>query len=103
MAEELRWAGVPFETEVPIPLEYRSVRIPNAYRLDLLVSRELVVEMKSVDRLMPIHTAQVITYLQLTGHRLGLLINFAVPVLREGIRAVFPRPRPPGPERPTSC
>jgi GxxExxY protein len=88
LGSELRAAGLRFVSQVPVPLVYRDTRIPCAYRLDFVVQDHLVLEVKSVERLLPIHKAQVITYLKLTGLPIGLLMNFSVPVLREGIRVV---------------
>jgi GxxExxY protein len=69
-----------------VPVVYKSVRLDCAYRLDLVVEDHLIVEVKSVERLMPIHEAQLITYLRLIGARVGLLLNFNSDVLRHGIR-----------------
>lgn len=88
MCHELSSAGVPFRREVPVPVDYKGVKLDCGYRLDLLVADEVVVELKSVNKLMPLHRAQLITYLKLTGLPKGLLINFNVPVLTEGIRRV---------------
>ncbi|HVH78606.1 MAG TPA: GxxExxY protein, partial [Stellaceae bacterium] len=71
---------------VPLPVVYKSVRLDCGYRLDIVVAANVVIELKSVERLMPIHEAQLITYLKLSGIPTGLLLNFNTPVLREGIR-----------------
>ncbi|MDP1717723.1 MAG: GxxExxY protein, partial [Burkholderiales bacterium] len=76
------------EQEVVIPLKYKQLNVENGYRIDILVQRELIVELKSVDALLPIHNAQLLTYLKLTGSRLGLLLNFKVDVMRNGIKRV---------------
>ena len=86
MYQELTVRGVPFEREVPIPLEYRGIRLDCGYRLDLLVARRVVVELKAIEAIAPIHEAQLITYLRLGGWNVGLLINFNVVVLKDGIR-----------------
>jgi GxxExxY protein len=86
MYQELTARGVPFEREVPIPLEYRGIRLDCGYRLDLLVARRVVVEVKAIEALAPIHEAQLITYLRLGGWNVGLLMNFNVVVLKNGIR-----------------
>jgi GxxExxY protein len=86
MHQELTVRGVPFEREVPIPLEYRGIRLDCGYRLDLLVARRVVVEVKAIEALAPIHEAQLITYLRLGGWNVGLLMNFNVVVLKNGIR-----------------
>jgi GxxExxY protein len=70
---------------VPLPLRYRDLNVDCGYRLDILVENVVIVEVKAVRRVHPIHRAQVLTYLKLTGLRLGLLINFNVEVLRSGI------------------
>jgi GxxExxY protein len=70
---------------------YKGVHLNCGYRLDLLVENRLVVELKAVEQIHPVHFVQVLTYLRLTGHRLGLLINFNVPILRLGIRRIANR------------
>ena len=86
LCRELTVRGIPFERERPLPLEYKSIRLECGYRLDLLVAGSVVVEVKSVETLAPIHEAQLLTYLRLGGWQVGLLINFNVPVLKQGIR-----------------
>lgn len=83
---EISNAGYFIEKEKPLPLVYESVNLDIGYRIDLLVENKLVIEIKSVDALADIHTAQVLTYLKLSGNRLGLLINFNVPLLKNGIK-----------------
>ena len=78
--------GIPFERQVPLPLEYRGIRLECGYRLDILVAGLVVVEVKSVEAISPIHEAQLITYLRLGGWNVGLLMNFNVVVLKDGIR-----------------
>jgi GxxExxY protein len=73
---------------VTLDVSYKGHRFESAYRLDLLVEDKLLVELKSVDQVMPVHTAQLLSYLRLSGKRLGLLINFNVPVLRDGVKRV---------------
>ena len=89
LCRELDLRGLKAERQVRIPLEYKSVPLDLSVRLDLLVERLAVVEVKSVDRLLPIHRAQVLTYLKLTSYPLGLLINFNVELLRSGIRRLL--------------
>ena len=90
MRLELRGRGIPFRSEVPAGLEYKGQIVdPQAYRVDLLVSDCVVVELKAVEALGPVHTAQVLTYLRLLRLRVGLLINFNVPVLRQGLHRIF--------------
>jgi len=84
---ELKLKGIPFERQVPIAVDYRGYRVGES-RLDLLVDQALAVELKAVDVLAPIHHAQVLSYLKALGGRLGLLINFNVPVLKNGIKRI---------------
>jgi len=86
LAHELTIRGVPFETGLRVPVIYAGVRLRSYFRLDLLVAGRLVVELKSVAQVLPVHSAQLITYLKLTGHRHGLLINFNVTKLVNGVR-----------------
>jgi GxxExxY protein len=86
LCRELEIRGIPFECERALPLEYKGVRCECGYRLDLLIAGALVVEVKSVEALAPIHEAQLLTYLRLGGWRVGLLINFNVPILKQGLR-----------------
>ena len=86
LVRELVLRGIPFAQEKPLPVEYKGVRLDCGYRLDLLVNGKVVVELKAVDALHPVHEAQLLTYLKLSGCRVGLLINFNVPVLKEGIK-----------------
>ncbi len=73
------------ERQVNLPIDYKGMRLASGLRLDLLVNRRLIIEVKAVERLDSIHRAQLLTYLKLTQHRLGLLINFNVELLRSGI------------------
>jgi GxxExxY protein len=86
LAAELEHLAMPFQREVAVPLLYRGLQLDCSYRLDFLVDGRVVVEVKAVTALDPIFTAQALTYLKLTGHPLALLINFNVPVLKQGIR-----------------
>ncbi|NLF74668.1 MAG: GxxExxY protein [Chloroflexi bacterium] len=86
LAYELAERGLKVEQQKPLPLVYKAVRLDCGYRLDLLVDDCIIVEVKSVDALEPVHTAQVLSYLKLSGCRVGLLINFNVQVLKRGIR-----------------
>lgn len=86
-AVELTLRGIPFARPVAFSLEYKGQHVGEG-RLDLLVDRCLVVELKAVDSLAPIHIAQAISYLKATGHRLALLINLNVPVLKDGLKRV---------------
>jgi GxxExxY protein len=80
--------GLVVEQEVPVPLIYEEVRLDAGYRLDLLVNGCVIVEIKAVDRLHPVHEALVITYLKLINKRLGILINFNVKLIKDGIKRV---------------
>ena len=88
LVHELRGRGQRVETEVPLAVNYRGVRHECGYRLDLVVERTLIIELKAVHVLEALHTAQLLTYLRLTGQPLGLLINFNVPALKHGVRRV---------------
>jgi GxxExxY protein len=85
LCRELIWRGVPFERERPLPLEYKGIRLECGNRVDILVARIVVVEIKAVEALAPIHDAQLLIYLRLGGWRAGLLINSNVVVLKDGI------------------
>ena len=86
LARELQLHGIPFQQQVPMPLCYKGEDLDCGYRVDLLVGSEVIVEIKSAASLLPIHEAQLMTYLKLAGKRTGLLINFNVLQLRDGIR-----------------
>ena len=83
---ELSLASIPVSRQVPLPLIYKGTVIDVAYRLDLVVDDQVVIELKSVDRLLPIHEAQLLTYLKLSKKKVGLLINFNVPLLTQGLK-----------------
>jgi len=86
LAREFFLRGIPFERQKPAPVVYKDVKLECGYRMDFLVGGQIVVELKAVEALAPVHEAIVLTYLRLSGCRLGLLINFNVPLLRDGIR-----------------
>jgi len=86
LCRELSLRKVPFERQVPLPVEFKGLRLDCGYRLDLLVANTVVVEIKAVEPLSSIHDAQLLTYLRLGGWKVGLLINFNVSVLKNGIR-----------------
>jgi len=86
LSHELSLMGIAHERQVALPVIYKGVSVAAAYRLDLLVEGRLVLEIKSVDRLMAVHEAQMLTYLRLSGLRLGLLMNFNMAVLKDGIK-----------------
>lgn len=84
---ELAERGIPFESEKLLPVSYKT-QLLGHHRLDLFVDERLIVELKSVEQLHPVHVAQVASYLRLTRARVGLLVNFNVPLLKQGIRRV---------------
>ena len=86
LCHELRLRKVAFESQVELPLLYKGERVGESLRLDLIVQGRAVVELKAVKALEPIHEAQLLTYMKLTGCKVGLLINFNVPVLKKGIK-----------------
>jgi GxxExxY protein len=86
LAYELSSVGRNCESELPVPVQYKGIALECGFRMDLVVDGELVVELKAVDALLPVHSAQLLTYLKLSGCRTGLLINFNSKVLRDGIR-----------------
>ena len=86
LARELTLRNIPFERQKPIPLVYKDLKLECGYRLDLLIAARIVVEIKAIESIAPIHEAVMLTYLRLTGVSLGLLINFHVPILKDGIR-----------------
>jgi GxxExxY protein len=86
LCRELFLRGISFKREYKLPLEYKGIRLDCGYRIDILVAQLVVLELKAVRALTPIDEAQLLTYLRLGGWRLGLLINFNVPLLKDGIR-----------------
>jgi GxxExxY protein len=88
LAHELRTEGLRFARQLEIPIDYKGCLLDCGYRVDLLVERRVVVEIKAVESLLPIHDAQLITYLKLGGWNLGLLINFNVRLLKSGIKRI---------------
>lgn len=85
---ELKKSGLFTEKEVALPVVYDEVKLECGYRIDLWLERKVIVEIKSVDSLNDIHMAQILTYLKLSGNKLGYLINFNVPLIKDGIRRV---------------
>lgn len=85
LCRELELRGIPFMRQYPLPVEYKGLTLECGYRLDILVAHLVVVEVKAVEAVHPVHIAQLLTYLQLGGWKVGLLINFNVPVLKDGI------------------
>ncbi len=86
MEHELRLRGIDHKPQEPLPIVYKGLKLDVDLRMDLFFPRRLVVELKAVEKLLPIHEAQLLTYLRLTKVRVGLLINFCVPVLKDGIK-----------------
>jgi GxxExxY protein len=86
LCRELELRGIPFQCQVPLPVEYKGERLDVGYRLDLIVLDQVVVEIKAIERFEKIHDAQLLTYLRLSGKKVGLLLNFNVPVLTDGIK-----------------
>jgi GxxExxY protein len=88
LAHELGKRNLAIERQVALPVNYDGVRLDAGFRIDLVVNRCLIVELKTVEELLPIHQAQTLTYLKLSGKRLALLINFNVPLIKDGIRRI---------------
>ena len=86
LAHELSLQGVRFERQRPVPVSYKGIELAYGYRLDFVVARVLVLEIKAVESLLPVHEAQLLTYLRLTGLPIGLLVNFHAETLRRGLR-----------------
>ena len=86
---ELKLNGLAFERQKPLPVLYKGVALDCGYRLDVVVQSQIILELKTVEALLPLHEAQLLTYLKLTGLRLGLLMNFNVPVLKDGIKRMI--------------
>jgi GxxExxY protein len=84
LCRELNLRGLPFQRQVPLPVEYKGVKLDCGYRLDLIVEDEVILELKCVEQLLPVHDAQLLTYLKLTGKHVGLTIIFNVATLVKG-------------------
>jgi GxxExxY protein len=89
LCRELELRGIAYDSQVALPLQYKGVQISKGYIIDLLIESSLVVEIKSVDKLLPIHSAQLITYMRLQGVSSGLLMNFNVHLLPHGIKRML--------------
>ena len=85
LCHELRLRGIQFERQVPLPVEYKGLKLECGYRLDVVVEDAAILELKCVERVLPVHVAQLMTYLKMTHKRVGLIINFKVEVLSRGI------------------
>jgi GxxExxY protein len=86
LCHELSLRKIPFERQLQLPVKYKGILLDCGYRIDILVDRRVVVELKAIDRLAPVHDAQLLTHLRLGGWQIGLLINFIVELLVDGIR-----------------
>jgi GxxExxY protein len=94
LAREFELRGISFERQKPLPIVYKDLKLECGYRLDFLVENQIIVELKSVDEINPIFLAQVLTYLRLLDKQVGLLINFNVPVLKNGIKRIVNNYKP---------
>jgi GxxExxY protein len=83
---ELKQAGISYQRQVALPIVYKDVRLDCGYRMDIVIQNELIIEIKAVDRILPVHEAQMLTYLRLSRLRAGLLLNFNKVVLKDGLR-----------------
>jgi len=83
---ELRLQEVPFERQKPLPLEYKGVKLECSYRMDVVADNKAVVEIKCVEKILPVHEAQLLTYLRLSGFKVGLIINFHTNTIKNGIK-----------------
>jgi GxxExxY protein len=88
LCHELALRQIPYERQKVLPITYKGIALDDGYRLDILVSDAVVVELKTVETLLPVHEAQILSYLQLGGWQVGLLINFHVPILKHGIKRI---------------
>ncbi|MFZ1198558.1 MAG: GxxExxY protein, partial [Desulfobacterales bacterium] len=86
LCHEFALQGIPYERQKELPIEYKGRKLDCGYRLDVVVGNVIILELKACEKIEPIHQAQLLTYLKLSGLRLGLLINFNVPILRDGIK-----------------
>lgn len=94
LCRELSLREIPFQKQLALPVSYKGINLDAGYRIDVLVEDTVIVELKSVEALAPIHSAQLLTYLRLTQREIGLLINFNVVVLKEGIKRLINSPHP---------
>jgi len=86
LAHELNMQGIPFKTQCALPVEYKGCKLDCGYRIDLFVDDSIVIELKSVDKVLPIHLAQLLTYMKLSSVSVGLLMNFNVKYMKNGIK-----------------
>ena len=88
LSHEIEKRGLKAERQVAVPLEYDGIRFDEGFRADIFVEEEVIVELKAVEKVLPVHKKQVLTYLRLTNSRLGLLINFGAPLIKDGITRI---------------
>ncbi len=88
LSHELNLVGIRFQRQVPLPIVYKGLKLDCAYRMDLVVEDLIVIELKAAEELAPIHSAQLLTYLKASGKQVGLLINFNVPCLKDGLKRI---------------
>lgn len=88
VCHELSKQGVPFQRQLVLPIKYDDIQLDEGLRLDIVIASSVIAEIKAVETILPVHEAQLLTYLKLTGMRLGFLINFNVPLLKNGIKRV---------------
>lgn len=86
LAFELKCAGLEIERQAPVPVVYKDIKLEYGYRIDILVEKTVLLELKSIEAIAPVHVAQVLTYLKFADKQLGLLINFNVPLLKDGLK-----------------
>lgn len=86
LMREFDLSNIPYESQVELPLEYKGIKVDAGYRIDIIIDKKVIIELKAVETLIPVHQAQLLTYMKLTGIRVGLLMNFHVPVLKDGIK-----------------
>jgi GxxExxY protein len=86
LAEEIKSRALHVQLQQPVPVVYKGIQLEGGFRLDLLVESQVIVELKAVDIMLPVFEAQLLTYLKLSGRRLGYLVNFNVPLIRDGIK-----------------
>ena len=86
LCEELSLRGLPYKRQVALPITYKGKKLEVGYRIDILVNNEVVVELKTVDAILPIHEAQTLTYMRLGGWKVGLILNFYVPLMKNGVK-----------------
>jgi GxxExxY protein len=86
LCHELKIKGIPYEKQVYLPVRYKGIELDCGYRMDIFIRGNLVIELKTVETILPVHEAQLLTYLKLSGTKTGLLLNFFVPLLKNGIK-----------------